>query len=251
MKLHRNWSYPIYRVIRFLVWLFFPKMKLYGTENLPEGESAVIGNHCHMYGPIVGQIYTPGKHNVWCIGEMMHLKEVPAYAYQDFWSGKPAKIRWFYKILSYLVAPIASCIFNNADCIAVYHDARLMTTFKETTACLNDGSRVVIFPECYDPHNQIVYEFQNRFVDIARLHYRKTKKRLAFVPMYIAPALKSVYYLPPVYFDPEAPIEEERVRIASYLMDTITEKAESLPRHRVVPYPNVSKKLYPMSKETD
>ena len=251
MKLHRTWTYPLYRVYRFLVWLIFPKMKLFGTENLPEGESVVVGNHSHTFGPVVGQIYMPGKHNVWCIGQMMNMKEVPAYAYEDFWSGKPKAVQWIFRILSYIIAPIASCIFNNADCIPVYHDARLMTTFKETMACLEDGSRVVIFPECYDPHNHIVHEFQNHFVDTARLYYRKTKKRLPFVPMYIAPALKSVYFLPPVTFDPERPIEEERERIAAYIMDAITKKAESLPPHKVVPYPNVPRSQYPMNRKTE
>ena len=85
-----------YRFIRFGVWLFSPKWKLSGAEKLPEGPCVIVGNHSQMYGPIAGELYTPGRHWVWCAGEMMHQEEVAAYAYRDFWSGKPRAVRWFY-----------------------------------------------------------------------------------------------------------------------------------------------------------
>ena len=63
--------------------------------------------------------------------------------------------------------------------------------------------------------------------------------------MYLAPRLKTLYLCPPVVFDPEAPIDEERARICRYLMETITEKAESLPLHTVVRNRNIPMKDYP------
>ena len=65
----------VYRVIRWLVWLFSPKYQLEGTENLPDEPCVIVGNHSHMYGPIEGELYTPGKHYVWCAGEMMNREE--------------------------------------------------------------------------------------------------------------------------------------------------------------------------------
>ena len=50
----------LYRVVRWLVWLFSPKYQLRGTENLPDGPCVIVGNHSHMYGPIAGELYTPG-----------------------------------------------------------------------------------------------------------------------------------------------------------------------------------------------
>ena len=81
-----------YRVIRWLVWVFSPKYRLEGTENLPQEPCVIVGNHSHMYGPIAGELYIPGKHYVWCAGEMMNWKEVHAYAYRDFWFGKPKAV---------------------------------------------------------------------------------------------------------------------------------------------------------------
>ena len=234
-----------YRVIRWLVWLFSPKLKLSGAEKLPEEGCVLVGNHSHMYGPIAGELYIPGKHWVWCAGEMMHREEVAEYAYRDFWSGKPKAVRWFFKLLSHLIGTLSVLIFNSAHTIPVYHDARLISTLRTSIEKLREGDKVVIFPECYDPHNNIVYAFQDRFVDLARFYYKKTGQELAFVPMYLAPALKTVYFGEPVRFRHDAPMEEERRRICTALMDGVTEIAVSLPEHTVVPYPNVSKKYYP------
>lgn len=235
----------LYRLIRWLVWLFSPKYKIEGTENIPDGPCVIAGNHCHMYGPIAAELYTPGKHDTWCIAEMMHKEEVAEYAFQDFWSEKPGKSRWFYKLLSHLIGPLAEFIFANANTIPVYHDVRLMITFKESLKQLQEGHHIVIFPEHAVPYNNILYDFQDKFIDLARFYYRKTGKLLQFVPLYLAPARKTMYYGTPVTFCPDVPIAAERSRICRAMMDEITRIAVSLPEHTVIPYPNVPKKQYP------
>lgn len=234
-----------------MVWVFYPRTEIEGTENLPEGPTVVVGNHAQMNSPIACELYFPGVHRTWTIGEMMHMKEVPAYAYKDFWSYKPKYIRWFYKILSYIIAPFSECVFTNADCIGVYHDSRLMKTFRESMKALNDGMTLIILPEKDAPHNNIVCEFQEGFVDLAALYYRKYKQVVSFVPMYMAPAFKKVYLGKPIKFDPSVPIADERLRMSEALMESITQMARSLPEHKVVPYPNLPKKCYPLNTMTD
>ncbi len=234
----------IFRVIRWLAWFFSPKYTISGMENLPDGPCVIVGNHCHMYGPIAGEIYTPGKHSIWCAGEMMHREEVAAYAYRDFWSGKPKGIRWFFRLLSHLIVPLSVIVFNDAHTIPVYHDARLISTFRDSIEKLQDGSRIVIFPECYDEHNNIVHGFQDKFVDLARFYHKKTGKELDFVPMYLAPMLGTITYGSPIRFRADRPIADERARICTGLQDAITDIAVSLPEHTVIPYPNISKKHY-------
>ena len=235
----------LYRFIKWLVWLFYPKMKITGAENLPDGPCLIVGNHTQMNGPIACELYCPGTHYTWCAGEMMHWNEVQPYAFRDFWSQKPKAVQWWFKLLSYLIVPLAVCVFNNANCIGVYHDARIMSTFKETVARLRQGARIVIFPEHDAPHNHILCGFQDRFVDVARIYHKKTGEALPFVPLYVAPALTTLCFGKPVYFDAAAPMDAERQRICGYLMDEITAIACSLPEHRVVPYRNIPKKLYP------
>ena len=183
-----------YRVIRWLVWVFSPKYRLEGTENLPQEPCVIVGNHSHMYGPIAGELYIPGKRRIWCAGEMM-------------------------------------CVFNNAHTVAVYHDTRLISTFRDAMAKLQEGNSMVIFPEHYDEHNNIVHDFQDKFVDLARFYYKKTGTELSFVPLYVCPALKTLTFGKPIRFRASAPIAEERRRICGGLMDAITEIATLLPEH--------------------
>lgn len=110
---------------------------------------------------------------------------------------------------------------------------------------LCDGTRVVIFPEHDVKYNHIIYDFQDKFIDIARLYYKKTGKELAFVPMYIAPKLRKMYLGKPIRFRSDAPSDAERQRICHYLMQEITDIACALPEHTVVPYRNIPKKDYP------
>lgn len=235
----------LFKIIKGIVKLFYPKITVEGMENLPDEPVIVVGNHCQMNGPIVGELYMPGNHYIWCAGEMMQLGEVPGYAFRDFWSQKPKWTHPFYKLLSYVIAPLSVCVFNNAHTIGVYHDARILSTFKNTVKRLQEGASVVIFPEHDVKHNNIIYDFQDKFIDIAKLYYKKTGKELAFVPVYIAPKLRKMYLGKPIRFNPANPMAEERSRICKCLMDEITEIARSLPEHTVVPYRNIPKKEYP------
>ncbi len=235
----------LYRLIRYLVWLFSPKYRMEGKENLPEEPCVFVGNHCQAYGPIAAELYTPGKHYVWCVGELMEKEEVAAYAYKDFWSGKPKRSQWFYKLLSHLITPLSVLIFNSAHTIPVYHDARLIGTYRTSIERLKEGNSMVIFPEHYEEHNNIVHDFQDKFIDLARFYYKKTGVELSFVPFYLAPRLKTIFFGKPIRFRAGEPIQKERRRICDELMDAITDMAIAQPEHTVIPYPNISKRLYP------
>ena len=239
-----RFSRAVFCVVRFFVRLFYGKVDIVGMENLPPEGAVIVANHTQMNGPIAGELYMPPNCYIWCAGQMMHLREVPAYAFADFWSQKPKWTHPFYKLLSFLIAPLSSCIFNNARTIAVYHDRRIISTFRETVKKLADGKNILIFPEKDEKYNNILYAFQENFVDVARLYAKKTGQALLFVPMYIAPTLRKMYIGKPVAFDSEADISDERKRITAYLADEITAMARALPRHIVVPYRNIPKKHY-------
>ena len=234
----------MYKILYFFINLFFPRMKIVGMDNLPEGPCILVGNHSQMTGPLLSELRLELPHETWCAGQMMTWSEVADYAFTDFWSFKPRWTHPFFRLLSWLVTPIAICLFNNAHTIAVYHDTRLISTFRDSIEKLKEGNSMVIFPECYDEHNNIVHEFQDKFIDLARFYYKKTGVELSFVPMYLAPKLKTVYYGKPIRFCADADIKDERKRICGELMDAITEIAVSLPEHTVIPYPNISARHY-------
>lgn len=241
-------TYPLFKVIKGVIRLCYPKTEIVGTENLPDEPVIIVGNHTQLNGPIICELYPARKRYTWCAGEMMNLKEVPAYAFKDFWSQKSKFSRPFYKILAYLIAPLSVIIFTNADTIGVYHDSRILSTFRTTLKKLDEGADIVIFPEHDVKYNNIIYEFQDKYIDIAKLYYKRNGKELSFIPFYIAPKLKKAYLGHPIKFNHEAPIEEERRRITGYLMQEITKIAVDLPLHTVVPYRNIPKRLYPKNK---
>ena len=241
----------LYRLIYRIIWLLSPKYTLYGTEKLPDEPCVIVGNHCQMYGPIAAELYLPRPHSIWCIGEMMNRKEVPAYAFRDFWSMKPKALRWFYRLLSHLIAPLAEYIFTHAHTIPVRHDARVMTTFRKSVEQLNAGTDIVLFPEKNEPYNGILWQFQEHFADLAKLYYRKTGTAVCFVPMYTAPRLSSIHFGDPVRYDPQAPEQKERTRVCNEMMTAITGLAEALPEHTVVPYYNLPKRLYPRNTDRE
>lgn len=247
-----NHKHPrLFHLIRNLVRICYPKLEVEGLEHLPNEPCAIIGNHAQLHGPIAGELYLPDNCYTWCAAQMMELKEVPPYAYQDFWSRKPKLLRPFFKLASYIIAPLSVLIFNNARTIAVHRDYRILTTFRESIAKLQEGNSLVIFPEQDKPHNHIVSDFQDGFTDVAKLYYKRTGKCLSFVPLYVAPKRKTLYLGKPIRFSPESPIAVERRRICDYLMGEITAMAVALPCHTVVPYRNIPKRFYPKNREKE
>lgn len=240
-----------YKIIRALVRLFYGNMEVVGLENLPDGQAVIVGNHSQLHGPIAAELFMQDNCYIWCAGQMMKMKEVPEYAFTDFWSQKPKWIQPFYKVMSYLIAPLSVCIFNNARTIAVYRDMRIMSTFKDTIKLLQKGANILIFPEKDEKMNHILYQFQENFIDIAKLYHKKTGVELTFVPMYIAPKRKKMYIGKGIRYQSGQSMDDEKKRISSYLSEEITRIATDLPKHTVVPYRNIPKKYYLTNKDVN
>ncbi|MBQ7915399.1 MAG: 1-acyl-sn-glycerol-3-phosphate acyltransferase [Firmicutes bacterium] len=239
----------IFKILRSLVHFFYGNVQIEGLENLPDHNAVIVANHAQTNGPIIGELFLPANVYIWCAGQMMNLKEIPTYAFNDFWSHKLKWTHPFFKLMAHLITPLAFCLFNNARTIPVYRDKRIISTFRESLDMLKDGRNLLIFPEKDEKCNNILYEFQENFVDVARLYYRKTGQELTFVPMYIAPTLKKAYIGQGIKYDSKNEVTQERKRIVAILTDSITHIARSLPLHTVVPYRNFPRKYYLTNKD--
>jgi hypothetical protein len=237
-----------YRIIKGTVNRLYPKMSWIGAENIPDEPVILVGNHCQIHGPLTGELRMPVSRKTWCAAEMTERKEVADYAFRDFWSQNPKWTHPFYKLLSHAIVPLSLIVFNHAETIPVYRDSRILATFRSTIQALEAGTSVLIFPEHDLSHNRILDDFQDHFIDTAKLYFRRTGKALAFVPVYFCPALKTISFGQALRFDPQAPMDSERSRIKTELMDRITLLAEALPRHRVVPYRPQPRKNWPYSR---
>lgn len=233
-------------ILKAIVAKLFTKYTVEGLENMPEEPAIYISNHAQAHGPIAMQLYFPKNKSIWCIGEMMDMKTVPNYAYKDFWSFKPKKVKWFFRIISYLMAPLCQYIFKRADALAVYKDARIISTFKETVSKLEQGKDIVIFPECPTLYNDIVNEFQDKFVDVAKLYYKRTGKNVRFVPTYVGG--EKIVFGKAYTYNNDISIDEQRKQVCDYLKEEITKLAKELPTHKVIPYLNIGKENYKNNK---
>lgn len=241
-----NW---LFKIIRKILITFYPKMTVENKELLPHEPCIIVANHAQMHGPLSCEFYPPRESATWCAAQMMRVRDVPNYAYKDFWWVKPALSKPFYKLLSYIIAPVSAVIFSNANTVPVWHDKRVISTFKQTVKLLNEGKDIIIFPEKNHVENNILCTFQENFTDVAKLYYKRTGKKLCFVPMYIAPRLHKMCLGKPIEYNPENESAFERKRLCQYLKEEITNIAEALPRHRTVPYINLPRRLQPFNKE--
>ena len=232
-----------FRFLSFLVGVFIARKHQFIISEEISEDAIIVGNHAQLYGPICMQLYFPYKRNIWSLSEVFDRKLFKTYAMKEFWPNK--KHKKFYKFLSVLLAPLAEYIFKHADTIPVYKDQRLITTMRETIKSIQDGNKIIIFPECHEKYNNVVNEFQQNYVDLARLYYAKTKKIIKFYPMYTAPKLRKVLIGKPISYDIDKSPEDNRKIINDYLKNEITKLANSLPKHIIIPYDNIRKKDYP------
>ena len=244
-------SRVVFRIFKFFARLFYKKTEIIGLDKAHTNDVIFVANHAQLNGPIIGELFMPENCYIWANGQMVRAREVPKYAMEDFFPYKRGLTRPFYKLASYLLAPLLPCIINNARAIPVFRDARIVSTLKNTVRHLSEGNTILIFPECHEKRNNIVNEFQKNFVEVARLYHRRFKRTISFVPMYIAPDLGKVYVGEGISFDPLSDPSCEKERIVNYLMSSITAMGRSLPEHTVVPFDNISRKQYITNKNVD
>ena len=241
----------VFKLLRFFAGVFYKKIEIVGIEDIPTDNTVIVANHCQLNGPIIAELFMPDNCYIWANGQMVRCREVPGYAMEDFFPYKSRCLRPVYKLASYALSVLLPCVINNARTIPVYRDARIVTTLRTSVRMLEGGRNILIFPECHNKNNNIVNEFQENFVDLARFYYKKTGKELTFLPMYIAPDLGKAVFGQGTRFDSTKDIAEERTRIASFLEKRITELGRALPHHTVIPFDNIPRRSYISNKDID
>lgn len=221
-------------MFRFTSWWVSKVYRGYNKLELSEDNGVYVSNHCLYHGPLYYQLYFPKPKKIWVIYAMCNRKEAIDYSYEEFLHLK--KPRWFFILISRIIARLLSFFIIHAETIPVYKDLRISSTLKESVRALKNNENLVIMPECHQEYNEVLHEFQKNYIELARLYYKMTKKRLKFYPTYLAPKIRKICVGEPIEFNPEAEIEFEKTRINQYLKDEITKMYFELPRHKVVLY---------------
>lgn len=239
----------LYHVLRFIIRLFYPTYKQINFSRVDGAANIYIANHAQSHGPFSMSYDLIEPKKIWAVGEMCNRKEVTKYAMEDFWRLKSKWIKWWYYCISVcFLAPIGSFLFRWGDTIPIYKDTRLKQAIRDTVYYMDTHS-IVIFPENRNPYNRYLNMFEERFVDVARQFVKVNPKEVYFHPVYVCPAFKTLVFGEPILFNRLAPINEERNRIIALLQTRITALGDALEPHRIVPYINIKKSDYPISKE--
>ncbi len=209
--------------------LFFHRVL--GRENLDpyeDGDIILICNHGEIYGPIVANLYIPISFRPWVLDNMMDKEAIVEHIYR----GTMLRQKWLpesWKLpLVRLFAPLLGWVFNSLDAIPVYRGKphELIGTFRQTVEAMQAGDNILLFPENGEVSvvgakgyvNDGVGKLYTGFAMIAQLYWAKTKRRAVFMPIFASRIRRTLTIGEGVVYNPEAPANEEKQRIADELL---------------------------------
>lgn len=230
-----KFSYLYYKTIRGLLWLVFPRAKTVYEEQ-PDEPAVFVGNHSAVRGPVMMTLDFKRKHQTWTVHCAMDGEATDNYAFHDIFFGNTRRGKGFWRMMSKIVAKALPPLLIYSDTIPVYHDKRILKTFKQSVKALTEGDDLVIFAESPKRYSEYICNLQEGFIDLARLYYRKSKKALKFYPFYVEKKNAVISVGKPIAYDPDRSLDEQRDEIAVYLRDNIDRLARALPKHKPVPF---------------
>ena len=224
------------RAMRKLATLVFPRSKIISKTPLTDEPAVYLCNHSGAIGPSMMTLYFKKPHKTWIIGYILNKEKAPNFVFNDFFFGRSKKCQRFWRFLAKIVAKMLRPLLEYGRPIPVYHDKRMIETFRQSLDTLLDGENLVVFPECPTRYSEYVNSFYAGFVDIGRTYYAATGKDLAFYPVYVEKKNRVISVGEPVYYDHTKPPHEQREKISEKIRDSIDALARELPKHKPVPF---------------
>lgn len=209
-------GHKLYRFLRSALHLTTRRMDTVWEAEF-DGEPAVFcPNHAGAFGPIEMCVHFPmwEKLHPWMNAGMMSVKEVPAYVRQDYW-WKPGSF-WepvLTRTLPYIAAAIIPPILRSVPGVPVYHDMKVIQTFRKSIRYLKQGGHLVIFPEQPDGYQSHSPALNSGFLQIAPMAYRQLGLALKFYPVYIDYKRRVFQVGAPVAYDPDISLAQQTPRI--------------------------------------
>ena len=162
----------LFECVRHVVRPFLRVRKTVYDE--PVGEEPVIflANHLGAVGPMymVGTFPLRDNVAVWCNEGMMDEKLIVDYVRSDFWWKAESRLAPLYSAtIPYIAKAIVPKVLRSAPTIAVYRDARVMTTMRKSLRALKEGKHIVIFPELPDGHDSHAEQLQMGWITLVAM----------------------------------------------------------------------------------
>ena len=201
-----------YRRLRGLVRRTMPPMTTEWAEPFDGQPSVFCPNHAGAFGPIDMCAFFPLADvcHPWFNAGMANEKEVPAYVRQDYWWRPGCFCEPLLNMtLPYLAAALVPPILRCVPGVPVYHDARVIKTFRGSIDWLKKREHLIIFaqqPAGYQSHR---LELNRGFLQICPMVYKVLGLALPFYPVHIDYKERRFIVSRPVRFDPSLPLARQ------------------------------------------
>ncbi len=204
------------KLFKVLQWGFrkgLPQMTaVWETPFIPE-PCVFVCNHVGAMGPIhmVSTFPFSDEVGAWCNEGIMNRKTCPAYVRQDYWWEPGCKLEPLYNAtLPYIAAAILPPVLKSAPTIPVYHDARVMTTMRQSMRTLKEGKYLVIFPEQPSGYGEHHDWINTGWLNVCTMFHRATGKALRLYPVHIDTEKHEFRIAAPIQYDPARSIEDQQ-----------------------------------------
>ena len=223
------------RFLIFIFKLFYPH-KLENEDHIhPRDENPLVFlcNHGEIYGPIVCKLYIPVSVRIWTISMMMYdQKEVTKYVYENTYSRKTFLPVFLRKLLARFIGWLSVNVMNQIESIPVYRESplKLRDTVRKSIEALEAGDNLLIFPESPDEDERYergkIGKMAPGFVMLAEAYWKKTGKKMRFMPMYANKDSRTLTFGNEVIYEPDNGFRNEQARILAEVENQIRSIAE-------------------------
>lgn len=183
-----------------------------------------LANHSAAGGPFTLGLYFPRNIVPWGAHEMCgDYQSRWKYLYNVFYQ---QKLGW-HKAPAFLMASgfavISGMVYDGAELIPTYKDARFAKTIRMSLRALENGKDILIFPENSDDgYHDVLTEYHPGFILLAKKYKQRTGRDIPIYTVYYSGKENKVIIDEPVYlssFDEGTP----RERIAEFFKDKTNE----------------------------
>lgn len=186
--------------------------------------SVFVVNHAGANGPIFMGSKFDGRKNCyfWIISDMFSRKDIPDYVRADGWWKPGTRLEpLLSRVVPFAVSLVIPPVFNNVKAIPVYHDNRIINTFRQSVHVLKSGSNLVIFPEIPIGHSTYKDNISDGWLHLGELWGRLTGEKLRIYPVYIDTKRRNIRIARPSVYDPKRTFEDQQKEIIPYVESII------------------------------
>lgn len=209
---------PLFYFSRGVVRLFIPT---YEVASLPELNEPVVyvSHHQNMIGPVSVLAWLKRPVRTWVFSAFTDQEETYDHYVNYTFTERFGWPKTLAKLVVWPISHFIAKLMASGNAIPVYRKSKkIMRTMKMSVEALQEGEDILIFPDVdYSDDSAEVGEIYEGFLFLEKYYYRKTKKHLAFVPLFSDKANKEIRSGNIIRFTGDKRFVEERTEIAEEL----------------------------------